>query len=356
MIENIRLLRLDPREYYKDILGLSVVGFGTNAFITWFVTSLVPLYLKTIQKIGALNNVVDYIRSATPTNYDYFPLSMVYIKISVWLFVYLLLRKYFLLRVRPLFNKWSGERLFENSFSLDKSKLEEKWDFQGNVDVTKDGIQITNTPSGCLIKNDYWDTKVWANLSVIFEVDLTKKVGIEDDWFVNKKGEMKDRKYEIRRKELDFRKVLGIIFRSQGFDDYFMIGMWKVENNLVFRPHVRVAGNLDIPYLNPPTNTFPVNDKAIIFYFKMLVKDNKTIVYVKQKRKWKECFHWYLPSFYKTNLNEGTRNDNTSEFITRKIPFRDLPGQFGFRNYGNELSVIKTLKIYGKFTDEDNKS
>lgn len=180
--------------------------------------------------------------------------------------------------------------MLENKFELNKSKLQKEWEFQGNIDITKDGLQITNSPSGCLIKNDYWD--------------------------------------RLKRKELDFRKVLGIIFRAQSFDEYFMIGVWKVENHLIFRPHVRLC-------------------------FKLLTKAEKVCMYIKINSNWEQCFRWYLPLFYKVNLNEGLKNDNTSEFITRKITFMNLPGQFGFRNYGNELATVRSLTIKGNFSEED---
>lgn len=338
MFDNIRLLKLDPRDYWRDLLGLFVLGFLTNR--------LIFCSLSYLRSKGVLS-----------FEHDYFPLKLEVILIAAWLITYLFLRKWLLLKARPLFRKWSGERLFENRFSLDKSKLEEEWEFQGNIDITSNGLQITNTPSGCLIKNDYWDTKVWANLSATFEVDLTKNLGVEDDWFVHSKGKMKGRKYELHRKEVDFRKVLGIIFRAQSFDDYFMIGVWKVENRLVFRPHVRVTGNLDTPYFNPSTNTYSINTKSRLFQFKLLVKANKVIMLVKRKRNdnWKQCFYWCLPSFYKANLNEGVKNDNSSEFITRKIAFRNLPGQFGFRNYGNESALVKSMDIHGKFSEEEYK-
>jgi hypothetical protein len=85
----------------------------------------------------------------------------------------------------------------------------------------------------------------------------------------------------------------------------------------------------------------------------MLVQKRKVNLYLKRGREWRPCFHWITPTHYKTNLNEGKKEDVASEFITRKISFINLPGRFGFRNYGNEFAVVKSLEISSKFDKKD---
>lgn len=333
MFDNIKLLKLDPKDYYRDLLGLAITGITTN-----YIVYLLLAWFKN--------------KKLLIPQYDYFPLSLGYISIALWLIAYLFLRKYFLLRVRPLLNRLSGGLLFENKYILNLSNFDKEWEFQGNINATNKGLEITNTPSGCVVKNDYWDTKVWKNISATFQVTFINKVrSLENDYDRNKYQQTQE--LQLKRVTVEFRELLGIIFRAQNLDDYFMLGIMKIGNRIVFRPHVRVAGNLDIPLRNTPRNTFKLIKNMNTLNFKILLHNTELKLFVKQSNKWVKCFYWRLPSLYKANLYEGKDNSD-SEFITREIPFRDSPGMFGFRNYGNELAIIKSLEIRGKLSDEDS--
>lgn len=330
MFDNIKLLRIDPREYYQDILGLIAVGLITN----WFSFKLV-VFIKSLRFLPL------------SSDYDYFPLTITYLNVAFWLIVYLFLRKYFLLKARPIIYKLSGKRFLENRFSLDMSRFDKEWEFQGNVQVLDEGISVTNTPSGCLIKNNYWDTRVWEDFSASLKVNFEKYIGLENDYFQNNIS------YLLKAKKVEFRKVIGVIFRAQNLDDHFMLGVMVEENSLIFRPHVRVAGNLDIPLRNSAGSTFKTAKSISSVQLKILVRQNELKVFLNQGKKWVYCYYWLLPSFYKINLSETQQSD--SDIVTRKIYFKNLPGMFGFRNYGNELALVKDLKINGNFSIEEER-
>lgn len=341
MFDNIRLLKLDPREYFDDILGLILTGLGTNALII----TLFSIWLPKFQIL------IPNLRNLVPHSYDYFPLSIGYIKIAVWLITYLYIRKWLLLRVRPSIHKITGRRILGNTFSLNLSRFDQEWEFQGNIKIINKGLVISNTPSGCIIKNSFWDTKIWDDFSATFQVSFKNYFSLEND-FVQPKDPRYIR-HVLMAKKVQFRQLLGIIFRAQNLDDHFMLGIMIVGNYLIFRPHVRVAGNLDIPLHNSPNSIFAFQRRNKEFQFKLLVSKNEVKLYLRQGREWQRCYYWLIPSFYKTNLNEAQSDPNISGIITRKIPFKNAPGLFGFRNYGNELAIINSLNIHNKFTKEE---
>jgi len=145
-----------------------------------------------------------------------------------------------------------------------------------------------------------------------------------------------------KRKSEEFRQVLGIVFGAQNLEDYFMIEVWKVDNILSVRPHVRISGNWDAPVYNSP-QTINLNGNQIIVNLEN--KDNVVYVSVGSTK----IMEYVLPKKFEANLVQHQKPSGEKEDLNKgavdKIYFRNKVGMFGFRNYGNELAVVKKLCI-----------
>lgn len=136
---------------------------------------------------------------------------------------------------------------------------------------------------------------------------------------------------------------MGIVFRAQSFDDYFMLEVWRKNSYLCIRPHVRVLGDWDAPFLNPDANSRMFKGGTLNIVLRVESDSVKIIVNGEEEK----SLEWILPMNYKINLreNKGIESDKLANGTVNKIPFRDMAGMFGFRNYGNEIAVVKSLSI-----------
>jgi len=145
----------------------------------------------------------------------------------------------------------------------------------------------------------------------------------------------------------DYNRLIGVVFRAQSFEDYFMLEIWKIGNQISIRPHVRVNGNWDAPLFDPKVNSLKIEHTDTEFKLEFTVIEGKAELFV---RNIEGKLIWMLPSVYEINLkqhpdDQGGTGENEKEGVVKEIPFLNSPGRFGFRNYGNEIAVIKSLKI-----------
>jgi hypothetical protein len=326
VIDYIKIRKVSIFELKDDILGLVLVG----------------LFLGFIQKNPPDIKIPSCITELFTTLSDFFSLESYWVNILILVIIYLILRPLFLRRW-PYFPDYK--------YKADFKKFSKEWDFQGNISLVNNGrggIQVTNSPSGCLLKNPYWlNSRIWRDFEADIEIIFPKISSLLDEWGTNGPG------IKLNNKSKQFRSVLAIIFRAQSFDDYFMLSVWKIGKDAVFRPHVRVSGDLDIPLGNPENSNVLKgaikNNKATL---KLIVKGDTLHAQIKGSEK---SFDWTLPTHYKTNLNERTNNTNEiSDYITRNIPFRTHAGRFGFRNYGDEIAIVKSL-VFKRATSKENR-
>lgn len=322
LAEVLKIFRFNIKEYIPDILGLFLTGLFTNYLLNLIYSPLHVLLLDFFKR-----------------DYDIFPLSFAILQILFWIIFYLFLRMLwqeiitFYTKLSPAtygFNYVNTRsRSNRRQNPLTPQKFLQDFIFQGNVKPINDGLMVTNSPAGCLIKPIpflfNWHRK-WANFQAELEIEFPKQ------------------------KQEGFNDFIGIVFRAQNFDDYFMLEVCRIDNDLVIRPHVRVNVNWDAPYLNPDfnrlTNFFNVRRKKAILNIK--TKGNEVnVVESATNRELK----WYLPSHVEANLLQAvggnqSRNDLSKTYVG-EIYFRNKAGMFGFRNYGNELAFIKSLYIKG---------
>ena len=148
------------------------------------------------------------------------------------------------------------------------------------------------------------------------------------------------------KNQSEFKKILGIVFRAQNFDDYFLLEVCYVNRHIVFRPHVRLGGNWDAPELNPDFDSYPLNLEQINeFKLEIVVKNDKVRAYVNGDMR--NPIIWLLPNVAEPRLkqHESEVKKIASKTITSEVYFKNRAGMFGFRNYPNELAVIKSLDI-----------
>lgn len=318
LAEILKILRFSVREYKADIFWLFITGFLTNWLLNF---TYYPLHFSLFKSIER--------------DYDIFPLSLAVFQILFWIISYLFLRMLWkeiltlFVKYRPSeygFNYKKQAQSKNRQSPLVAQRFLDDFIFQGNVKPVEDGLIVTNSPAGCLIKpRTLGFRRNWLDFEVLIEAEFPKQ------------------------ERETFNDYLGIVFRAQNFDDYFMLEVCCKNNDLVIRPHVRVNVNWDAPYLDPDfnrlNNFFGRRRRSIALKIKVKgsfvevteLKTNRTLV-------------WYLPTHVEPNQIQavGSRaGDNLSKTYVGEVYFRDKAGMFGFRNYGNELAFIKSLHITG---------
>lgn len=328
-LDVLKIFRFRLREYRWDILLLFILGFfliGPLSHLSYF-----PFR--------------DWFRNVWKSDYDIFPLSLFVVKIVVWIIFFLatkwllswLVTRYSLLRP----DEYGFNYLDEKSQSkkrrdpLTDKKFLKEFIFQGNIQLENGGLTVTNSHSGCLIKPTWNSLKLnrkWKNFRAVLEIKFPS---------------------QKREKTEKFKKYLGVVFRAQNFDDYLMLELLKEGNSLVVRPHIRINGDWDAPYLNPDFNWLPdiYKPRTNTIKLTIIVKDNIVVV---KEHSVNRFLRWLIADHADPNLRRAdNKHEQLSKHYTGEVYFRDKAGMFGFRNYGNELAVVMSLYISGKLTKED---
>jgi len=185
--------------------------------------------------------------------------------------------------------------------------------------------------------------RVWKNLKATIEVEYSLQKRPITNEIIESFTE--DGQLKYRRSREKFNLLLGVIFRAQNHDDYFMVELWKKNNYIVMRPHIRVSGNWDAPNLNPDENSYQLKTKVSKFTYVIEVRENVLTIMINGDHQNK--LTWNIPSHYEINLiQHGSVNaGGLTKSVIRAIPFKDRVGMFGLRNYGNEIALVKKLII-----------
>ncbi len=327
-IDNLKLIGLNIKDYFIDLVLLIVVGLFSNLVLNLLNDPLhnnLPLRL--------------------PDNYDIFPLPFDVVKIAVWIILFLIIRWSMDKRITTFLSS-----IVNNEYSLNRggnnwteARFKKEWIFQGNVHSTNSGLLITNSNSGCLIKPS-WNqfTRIWKDFTATMEVEFPQQTNlinpVDGDHTSHQCGLTCQKR---------FNPILGIIFQAQNFDDYFLLELNLVNGFLVVRPHIRIGGNWDAPELNSDNNSYLLTGTNINnLVLELKVKKDKAMLYINGD--FNNPITWYLPNFTEPRLiqhTSGGQNDRSKTVIS-EIYFRNRAGMFGFRNYGNELALVKSLDIY----------
>lgn len=330
MIENIKLLGVNIKEYFWDIALLLFVGLITNYI---FFSLSQPIH--------------DNLPLNLPKSYDIFPLPIDFLKVAVWIISFLFIRAFLIDKVKT----WlSIHYPYEYSFDITKNKLTDdrfiqEWLFQGNVQPINGGLLVSNANSGCLIKSKFNLGKpvikgAWKDFQANIELEFPPQSNPINPPGPHNPNFPPD-------KQFVFEDYLGIIFRAQSFDDYLMLEITRIGKFLVVRPHIRLGGNWDAPILNIDTNSLPLLSSKILL--NLIVKNNTITVSLGES-----SMRWLLPTHIETNLKQHSESDNSfpkknehrSKDLISETYFRNRSGMFGFRCYGNQIALIKSLNIF----------
>lgn len=321
-LENLKLLGFNIKDYTVDLILLLVVGLLTNEAIEIFNE---PLH----------NNLPFDL----PSGHDIFPLTLAFIKVIVWILAFLYLRWFWQEKVKTYISmKWPGKYSFDiNKEKLTDVKFLRAWIFQGNVQPLNGGLLVTNSNSGCLIRPTtrlgvFHVNRIWKNFTANVEIDFPSQNLPINPINANNLGSGQNH----------FVDSLGIIFRAQSLDDYFMIQIMKGIGCLVFRPHVRVGGNWEVPYYNLDSNSLQFISPP--FLLNIVVKNNTVVI-----SSGNSSIRWILPTHVEPNLIQQAKKDDKilgGKAIISEVYFRDRAGMFGFRCFGDELALIRSLDIH----------
>ncbi len=318
-IDNLRILGLNfkIKDHLFDLFLLLIFGLLTSA-----IFSLLNKPLHDGLRLVGL-----------PNNYDILPLPLELAEAAVWILLFLSLKPY----LYALGKNWLFRHPRAYGFDSQKDKLTDErflkeWVFQGNVQPLNGGLLVSNSNSGCLIKSGHWKNFT-ANIEFEFPAQTlplnpasphSPSFPIHNQWF--------------------FEDYVGIIFRAQSFEDYLMLELTMVGTNLIVRPHIRWGGNWDAPLLNIDRNSLPLTGSVISLNF---VANEETV----EVSAGNDSVRWLLPTHIERNIKQqpdDTKEDkikNLSKNVIPEIYFRGITGMFGFRCYGNQVALIRSLEI-----------
>lgn len=186
-----------------------------------------------------------------------------------------------------------------------------KWIFVGNSYSQHNSELVVQSSRAGLLLKDYF----WKNFKMTFDVQFEKE-----------------------------RKTLGIVFKAENLDNYFMLQISK--SHKCIKPHIRYNSGWEI-IMPEMTNVFEAGDN-----FKICLEVKDEIAYLKVNGNLE--FTWILPTHVDVNhleiqpKNENSQEpqieENTSRYV-KEIPFRLGSGMIGFRVSPGENAIVKALKI-----------
>ena len=138
----------------------------------------------------------------------------------------------------------------------------------------------------------------------------------------------------------DLDKTVGIVFRAEDLDNYFMLELSDKHKEL--KPHVRYHGGWDVIYPIKKDIFSSLDFMNIIFK----VKNNTAYLYVDSHLE----LTWVLPTHVDVmHIESGSEKKSEEatpdERYVQEIPFRMQFGMVGFRAYPGQGSIIRGLKI-----------
>lgn len=227
-------------------------------------------------------------------------------------------------------NLLSRKQKYSIDLTKDVERFGREWLTQGNV-YLDEGLVVTDTHSGILIRPKYlWLGKVWLNFEAKIVFSFQKKISLDTKQEYNTWVPIRDN---------ELRQILGIIMRAQSLDNYYMLEVWKIDKEIVLKPHIRISGEWRAPIFNSPITHVLKHDQSEIT-IALKVKNRIASIYINGA---KDPLIWVLPSDYE--ITSEKQKGDVKDGIVRGVPFKNRAGMIGFRNYGNEIAVVKSLSI-----------
>ena len=283
--ENILLLKFKITDYLQELVIL---------LISFVIVSL-------------LSSII-----SLPIKENYWPLNSLTLRFVIWILLFLFLNeiwgegKSFLKRGRKYIFRY-------NDFP-------DKWVFHGGVvaEANPSRLIVKMSNSGCLLK-EY----LWKDFEMKFDMKFLADVS-------NESGLVRS---------------LGVIFRAENLDSYFMLEIIIHNGKLYLKPHVRLRGNWEIIDLQEKGS---MGTKDFI-RIKITVTDQVCKIYINDNK----FYEWILPKGVDTYRDVASGNSEPSvdkervgtSKIVPEIKFRDKHGMIGFRAYPQQGAIIQNLRV-----------
>lgn len=278
----------DRKQLFLDVLTWFVSGFCAVGCFNFFLVLSIKLNVYFISwKLPDAINVV---------------------AISLLSVMFYALFKFFVLQVWILKNKGKV-------YEFDSNDWSDKWIWSGDPKLTEEGnLSIQSSRAGFLLENYFW-----KNFRMTFEMDFMTE-----------------------------HKTIGLLFRAEDLDNYFMIQLSKKHE--CFKPHIRYRGGWDV-FQPIVTDVFSNTNSLKV---RLEVKNNTAYLMVNNNLE----FTWILPTHVDVNYRESgvaiKENETNHEDINmgmkiaghvQEIPFRLGYGKIGFRASPGEGAIIKGLMV-----------
>lgn len=297
---------MNIRENLTDLFFLLRFKIDNNFLIRILMPAIVAFILTTF--IFSLN-IAQFLPQLPYWFVDsnLWPFPMWVIKLAVWVFIFMVV----VLTIDKIYEfKKRGK-----NYAFDCEKFYLDWIFNGRPTVISNPctLRIRTTRAGCLLKK-----YLWRNFTMSFQMRFVD--GLE--------------------------KNVGIIFRAQSLEDYFMLEIIQTETAVYIKPHIREKGAWEIMLKEKISR--PIFGR---FTQVMLSVYNEKITL---DLAGENQFEWHLPTHVDINhVEEGTSrsgsspNDelNKAENIIPKIYFRKSYGMIGFRAHLFQGAEIRGLTI-----------
>lgn len=263
-------------------------------FSTFFLTIILFWLLNTISQLKQFYSIFT----------SYFPLSTGILKFVVWLALFHLLKK--------VVSKIKEFRRKRVNYIFNSGNWQKEWIFNGQSYALSDPsrIVIYSSRAGCLLEK-----YVWKDFVMSFEMKFLENAP---------------------------QKNMGIIFRAEDLENYFMLEIFmKNEGNKIYvKPHVRSQSAWDI------VQESPLGEFNFLEFQKVRLRVDKTevLLYISGNK----VFEWHLPTHVDINhIEAGVQgiSEETSKGIIPKISFRNEYGMIGFRAYPGQGAECKRLNI-----------
>lgn len=297
----------------KDFFDLFKINILKNAWlylslIVWligfiYLVSFIPRFLP----LSTLH-LLARIQEGIP-NRDSWPIPFVLVMVLSWAFTFIVFRE--------LFDRFKNYVKKGNSYSFTRNSWYTGWIYNGKTKVL-DGdplvLQVNSSRAGCLLSKF-----IWKNFEMKFDV-----------WFME-------------------RGIIGIIFRAEDLDNYFMLQLRRKTDSIVIVPHVRYSGMWEV--MSQDALGKHNNSKSLAVTLQ--VKDARITLTIDGVGK----YLWNLPTHVDVNhIENGVSNNQNknsaseNEFAAKvtglpKIQFRDTFGMVGFRAHLDEGANIENLTI-----------
>lgn len=221
------------------------------------------------------------------------------------------------LLIKELFDQFIAFTKRGGTYKFTSDSWYKDWIFNGKTRLLEaEGsiLQVNSSRAGCLL-----DRYLWKNFEMKFNMRFIET------------------------------KKIGIVFRAEDLENYFMLQLRKEAGSINIVPYVRYSGMWE----GMNKDKLGIDNNSEWLKVKLQVKDNKALLSVDGVG----IYTWNLPTHVDINhiefgirKNQNSNPSSGEDFAAKvtylpRIPFRDAFGRVGFRAHLDEGAEIKNLEV-----------